>query len=163
MRRLISIENTKFIFRTNFSGDPDRDTFGSDARKANIIIPNPDQAMELLDEGFNVKQTKPKPGEEEGFVPTYFVSINASFDGEWPPKVYLVSGDAEPVRLDETTVGELDTCYVRNVNVVLNPYENKRTGRKSLYVRTMYVEQDIDDDPFRHRYIRNDDDVPFDM
>ena len=37
--KIITIENTRFIFATNFSGDPERDTYGDDSRKANIIIP----------------------------------------------------------------------------------------------------------------------------
>lgn len=148
----ICIENTRFIYTTNFSGDPDRDTFGSDARKANIIIPDHIQAMQLLDQGFNVKATKPKPGEEEGFVPTYFVSVSVNYDTDWQPKIYLVSGDAEPRLLDENSVGIIDKCYVLNVNAVLNPYFNQRTQRSSLYVRTMYVEQDLEDDPFASRY-----------
>lgn len=164
-RKLISIENTKFIYRTNFSGDPKRDTFGSDARKANIIIPDHMQARELIDAGFNVRATKPRPGEEEDFVPTYFVSINVNYDTDWPPKIYLVSGNAKPVELNEETVDILDKCYVLNVNAVLNPYVNKMTGKSSLYVRTLYVEQDIEDDPFAHRYFNNDDqdEPPFDV
>jgi hypothetical protein len=153
-RRLISIENTNFIWRTNFSGDPERDSFGSDARKANIIIPDTEMALDMRDAGFNVKETRPKEGEEEGFVPTYYVAINVNYDTDWPPKIYLVSGDSEPVLLDEESVDILDKCYVLNVNVVLNPYQNQRTGRSSLYVRTMYVEQDVEDDPFAHRYVR---------
>jgi hypothetical protein len=152
--KIISIENTRFIFKTNFSGDPERDSFGSDARKANIIIPTEEQAHELMDAGFNVKVTKPRPGEEEGFRPTYFVSFNVNYDTEWPPKIYLVSGDADPVPLDEDSVNMLDKIYVINVNAVFNPYENQKTGRRSLYVRTMYVEQDIEDDPFASRYRR---------
>ena len=164
MQKLIAIENTKFIFRTNFSGDPDRDTYGSDARRANIIIPDISQAQYLIDQGFNVKVTKPREGEEDGFVPEYFVAIGVNYDSNWPPKIYLVSGNANPVLLDEESVGSLDMCQVQNVNVVLNPYQNQKTGRKSLYVRTMYVEQDINDDPFASRYLRrNDDDgqLPF--
>lgn len=157
MQKLIAIENTKFIFRTNFSGDPERDTFGSDARKGNIIIPDADLAEELIAAGFNVKKTKPKPGYEEDFVPEYFVAIGVNYDSKWPPKVWLVSGDAEPVLLDAESVGMIDMCRVRNVDVVLNPYQNDRTGRKSLYVRTMYVTQDLDDDPFASKYLRRDD------
>ena len=151
-RRLISIENTNFIWTTNFAGDPERDSFGSDARQANIIIPDHMQARMLIDEGFNVKSTRPKEGEEEGFIPTFFVNIKVNYDTNWPPKIYLVSGDSEPKELTEETVALIDKAYVRNVNVVLNPYQNSRTGTKSLYVRTMYVEQDIEDDPFAHRY-----------
>ena len=156
-KRLISIENTNFIWKTNFSGDPDRDSFGSDARRANIIIPDHMQARELIDEGFNVKCTKPKEGEEEGFIPTYFINIKVNYDTNWPPKIYLVSGNSEPVELVEETIDLIDRAYVRNVNVVLNPYQNQRTGTKSLYVRTMYVEQDIEDDPFAHRYANRGD------
>ena len=154
-RNLIHIENTNFIFATNFSGDPERDTFGSDARKANIIIPSYEQAMELMEAGVNVKATKPRPDEDESeFVPTYYAAVRVSYDSDWPPKIYLVSGDAEPVLLNEDTVNTIDRCYVLNVNATLNPYTNERTGRTSLYVRTMYVEQDIEDDPFAHRYAR---------
>lgn len=165
-RKLISIENTRFIFRTNFSGDPDRDTYGNDARRANVIIPDPDMAMALREEGFNVKETKPRPGFEDDFVPEHYIAIGVNYDTNWPPKIYLVSGGANPVLLDEESVGSLDMCYVRNVNVVLNPYTNQRTGRKSLYVRTMYVEQDIEDDPFASRYrrcncVEEDDTLPF--
>ena len=119
MQKLIAIENTKFIFRTNFSGDPDRDTYGSDARRANIIIPDIRQAQMLIDEGFNVKVTKPREGEEDGFVPEYFVAIGVNYDSNWPPKIYLVSGNANPVLLDEESVSSLDMCQVQNVNVVL--------------------------------------------
>lgn len=161
-KKLISIENTRFIFKTNFSGDPERDNFGSDTRKANVIIPSSEQAMYMLDCGFNVKQTKPRPGDEEDFEPTYFVSVTVNYDTDWPPRIFLVTGDAEPVLLDEDSVKIIDNVYVKNVNVVLNPYHNQRTGRSSLYVRTMYVEQDIEDDPFAGRYGRRDDrDLPF--
>lgn len=160
-KKLISIENTRFIFTTNFSGDPARDNFGSDVRKANIIIPDPEQAMDMLNEGFNVKQTKPKPGEEEGFIPTFYVSTTVNYDTEWPPKIYLVTGDAEPVLLDESSIDILDKVYVINVNAILNPYHNQRTGKKSLYVRTMYVEQNVEDDPFADRYRRNRPELPF--
>ena len=152
-RKLISIEDTSFIFETNFSGDPERDRFGSFARKVNIVIPDIDQANELIEAGFNVRETKPRPDDED-FVPTYFVAARINYDTEWPPKIYLVSGDAEPRLLDEDSVGILDHIYVRNVDVVLNPYTNARTNTKSLYVRNMYVTQDIEEDPFGHKYRR---------
>lgn len=155
-KKIVSIEGTRFIFRTNFSGDPERDSFGSSARKANIMIPDEQQALELRDEGFNIKQTKPREGEEEDFIPKYFVSISLNYDSEWPPKVYLVTGKNMPVLLDEESIGILDKIYVTNVDVVLNPYHNQRTGRDSLYVKTMYVEQDVEDDPFAAKYLSRD-------
>lgn len=154
-KRLIMLEDTEFIYTTNFSGDPERDRFGSDARKVNIVIPTEEQALRMISEGINVRQTNPPEGEEEGFVPKYFVAATLNYGSKFPPKVYLVSGDAEPRELDEQSVGILDDCSIKNVNAVLNPWDNVRTGRKSLFVKTMYVEQDISDDPFRGRYFND--------
>lgn len=151
-KRVVCIDDTKFIYWTNFSGDPERDNFGSDVRKGNVIIPSEFQARELMNEGFNVRRTEPRDGEEEGFEPTYFVSVTANYNTNWPPKIYLVSGDAEPKLLDMESVGIIDKIRVKNVNVVLNPYYNNRTHRSSLYIRTMYVEQDVESDPYADRY-----------
>ena len=153
--RIITIENTRFIFTTNFSGDPERDNYGNSDRKANIIIPTKEQADDLAAAGFNVKCTKPKEGEEEGFVPTYFVSVKANYDSEWPPRIFLVCGDAEPELLTVDTVKRLDMIYITNVNAVLNPYYSQRNDSWSLYIKTMYVEQDETDDPFAARYRRS--------
>lgn len=149
---LIVLDNTRFIFKTNFAGDPSEDRFGSSKRRGNIIIPDPEVAAELLSLGFKVKATKPRPGEEEDFQPDYYISAMLNYDTEWPPEVYLVSGIAAPVLLNADTVGIIDKCYVRNVRVALNPYMNKTTGIKSMYIKVMYVEQDVAGDPFAHIY-----------
>ena len=153
-KKLVCIENTKFIYNTNFSGDPERDRFGSDARQANIIIPDEAFALDLLENGFNVKVTKPRP-EDEDYVPTYFVPIKLIYDSNWPPKVYLVVGDdVEPKLLDEESIDTLDYCRILSVDAVLNPYHNPRTGKSSLYVQTMYVVQDIESDPYANKWMR---------
>lgn len=156
-KKFISIENTRPIFVPNFSGDPERDRFGSNARQVNLVIPDPEQALDLRDAGFNVKETKPREDDGDDFEPVYYVNVKLNYNSDYPPRVYLVSGDADPVLLDEESVDMLDRCYILNINAVLNPYYNQRTDRKSLYVRTMYVEQDIEEDPFASRYIRSRD------
>lgn len=167
--KYVRIDNTRFIFSTNFSGDPDRDKFHSSARKASIIIPDENMALAMIEEGFNVKTTRPREGEEDDFTPKYFISISVNYDTEWPPKIYLVT-DGEANLLSEDTVGTIDKIYVKNVNVILNKFQNKTTGKPSLYVRTMYVEQDIEDDPYACIYRKKvstfpieDDDPPFDI
>jgi hypothetical protein len=154
--RLVVLEDTKFIFKTNFAGDPNEDRFRSTKRRGNIIIPDIELAQALLDAGFKVKATKPRPGEEEEFVPTFYVSVTLNYDSPWPPEVYLVSPGAAPVLLDADSVGVVDKAYVLRVRVALNPYENPTTGIKSLYIRTMYVEQDVGNDPFAHIYADRD-------
>lgn len=161
--RLVVIEDTKFIFKTNFAGDPNEDRFRSTKRRGNIIIPDLEMAQALLDAGFKVKATKPKPGEEEDFVPTFYISVTLNYNSFSPPEVYLVSPGAAPVLLNEESVGVIDKAYVLRVRVALNPYENPTTGIKSMYVRTMYVEQDVGNDPFAHMYANRDGDgaLPF--
>lgn len=161
--RLVVLKDTKFIFKTNFAGDPNEDRFRSTKRRGNIIIPDIEMAQALLDAGFKVKATKPRPGEEEDFVPTFYVSVTLNYDSPWPPEVYLVSPGAAPVLLDADSVGVVDKAYVLRVRVALNPYENPNTGIKSLYIRTMYVEQDVGNDPFAHMYanMREEEKLPF--
>lgn len=158
MNNMISIENTKFFSR-NFSGDPTQDRFGDDRRKCCIIIPDPNQAQQLADMGVNVKKTKPHDDDDpDDFVPTFFIQCVLKYADKfgnplkYPPAVYLVNDDNIPTPLTEETVGILDRIRVKNVNVVLNASE--RDGKTFLYIRTIYVEQDVEDDPFASRYAR---------
>ena len=166
----INLDDTRFIFRTNFAGDAKQDRFGDSRRKANIIIPTEAQAKELTKAGFKVRQTR--PSEEQmaagDFVPEYYVMAQVKYrknDGtpvKYPPNVYLVTPGNEPVLLTEDTISCLDSIRVKNVNAVLNPHEyDGATGSGlSLYVRTMYVEQDLDDDPYADRYRRQNEEAP---
>lgn len=164
---LVIVEGTTFIFETNFSGDPKRDRFGNSQRKANLVIPDIDLARQLIDEGYNVRLTKPREGEEEGFIPRYFVSVKLNYDSKWPPKVYLVTEENGGVLLDAESVCCIDNMWVESVNAVLNPYEGP--NGKSLYVKSMEVFQKLDDDPITSKYARRvyrndpdeDDFVPF--
>ena len=108
----IIIENSTFIFDTNLSGDPKRDRFNSDQRKANLVIPDEEQAQRLLDDGFNVKITKPREGEEEGFVPRYYVSVKLNYESSWPPKVYLVRDGDDGVLLDADSICSVDDMWM---------------------------------------------------
>lgn len=157
---IINIDDTKFIYETNFTGDPAKDKFGDARRKCNIIIPDPEQAKNMLAQGYRVKATKPGPDDDpEDFVPTHFVQAVLKYrdrygkELKYPPKVYLVNAKDEAVPLDEESVNVLDRIRASNVNVILNGWETD-DGGKSLYIRTMYVEQDFDDDPYAERYAK---------
>lgn len=158
--RTIAVDDTRFIFQTNFAGDPAKDRFADSRRKANLLIPDPEQAKDLVKAGFKVRETRPRQDEDPSeFIPEYFVPVLLKYRNrtgqpvKYPPKVYLVSGDNEPVLLDEESVDSIDNMRVKNVNVILNPYEYDPTNNgMSLYIRTMYVEQDLDDDPYASRY-----------
>lgn len=155
-RKLVTLENTKFIYKTNFSGNPENDKYGSRSRRGNIIIPTEALAQEIDDAGIDVKMTKPRDGEEEGFKPVLFMPILVKYDSEFakerPPKVYIVAGNSEPRLLDEESIGLIDMSYVINVNATIEIAYLKNYDRYAAYVRTMYVEVEADDDPFADRY-----------
>ena len=73
-----------------------------------------------------------------------------NYQVKYPPKIYLVAGDSEPRLLTEDTIDVLDKIRVKNVDVTLN--KRFTDMGNTLYVRTMYVEQDIDDDPWAGKY-----------
>ena len=164
----IALDDTRFIFATNFSGDPKRDRFGDSRRKANIIIPSAQQAKDLTKAGFKVRETRPPEDADANWVPEYYILAQVKYrktNGEavkYPPNVYLVTPGNTPVLLNEETVNCLDQIRVKNVNVILNPheYEGANGSGLSLYVRTMYVEQDTDDDPYAERYRRTNEFAP---
>lgn len=171
--KTIAIDNTRFIFQTNFSGDPQKDRFGDSRRKCNILIPDMEQVRDLMKAGFTVRETKPRPDDDlSEFQPEYFVTAILKYRNrngmpvKYPPKVYLVNENDEPVLQSEDTIALLDDMRIRNVNVILNPYEYDPANHgMSLYIRTMYVEQDMDDDPYaalyRRRRENEGEDMPF--
>ena len=62
--RTIAVDDTRFIFQTNFSGDPARDRFADARRKASLIIPDPEQAKDLIKAGFRVRETRPRQDDD---------------------------------------------------------------------------------------------------
>lgn len=170
MKQKINIDDTRFIFDTNFSGDPKRDRFGSSKRRANIVIPTMEQVQELIDLGVNVKHTKPNPDRvyEDGFTPTYYVPVNVNMDSKWPPHVYWITPNGKRLTCTPETIGQLDFIRVKNVCCQANLFENRNApGEFTLYADVLYVEQDMDADPYAGRYARmgveptDDVDMPF--
>ena len=94
----------------------------------------------------------PRPGEEEGFEPTFFVTANTNYECKYPPRIFLVSGDNAPALMGPENVGLIDTIRVASVDAVLNVRVWERG--KTLYVNTMYVVQDLASDPFAGKYMR---------
>lgn len=154
----VNLDNTRVIFNTNFSGDPARDTYGDDRRKCNLIIPSKEQAKDLTKKGFKVKATKPRANDDPNtFEPEYYLMVQIKYRKrdrtpvKYPPNVFLVVGNNPPLALTEETVGCLDHIRIKNVNAVLTSWTND-DGTLSAGVRTIYVEQDLDDDPYAARY-----------
>lgn len=159
MRARYEIEGTNFIYKPHFAGKTrPEDRYPCTSRNVDIIIPE-DLAMEMLEDGFRVRETSPSPGHEEGFIPEYFVNCKALFQSEGArrnPIICLVDQDGLSNPLDEETIANLDDIRIarNSVDVVLSPYTKGGGQHPTLYIQSLYVRQEIDDDPFARKYPR---------
>lgn len=160
----ILLENTRFIFPTNFKGDPEKSDYGSPARVCNIIVPDMETVDKLRDAGVTVKVTKPREGFEDEYEPTYYIKAQVKYRDRYgepvrnQPIVKLWTDDGERCEdLDENTVGRIDDVYVLRVNAKVSPYayDKKDPSKVSAYISVLYVEQDETSDPFARRFARN--------
>ena len=158
-RAVVFLENTKFIYRTNFAGNPDNDKYGNKAHRGTIVIPTEELADEIRCMGIDVKMTKPREGEEEGFEPVYYMPIIINYSSDYarynPPIVALVVPGREPEILNEDTIGKIDGVYITNVNASIEIVYLAKYDKYAAYVKKMYVEQDVDDDPWYDKYHNN--------
>ena len=114
-----------------------------------------DLAQQLIDMGVNVKQTKPNPNYtyDEPFIPTFYVPVTVNMDSKWPPQVFWITTTGRKVPCNAENISQLDYIRVKNVNLQANLYENRNNpGQYTLYADIMYVEQDVDADPYAAQY-----------
>ena len=149
----IVIEGARIV-QKNFSGEATKYNRKGD-RNFLLILDDPDVAMELKADGWNVKQFKPREDDTE--EPAYFILVAVRFDPV-PPNIYMVTSRAKRL-LTEETVDALDYADIANIDLTITPYrwtmddkDGVKTGIKA-YVKTMYVV--INEDEFASKYERD--------
>lgn len=153
----IIMENAKIVHR-NFSGKVD--TYNkSGNRTFSLVISNHDDAKKLIEEGWYLKQFKPR--DDQDSEPDYFLPITVSYKS-YPPKIYVVSkaGGKNNVRLlREDEVGNLDDLEIDSVDLTVRPYcwEVRDQHGVRAYLKTMYVT--LLEDEFAYKYANVDEEI----
>ena len=151
MRRTenLVIEGAKLIFK-NFAGEESK--FNRRGNRNFCVVLEQEDAMNLMDAGWNIKELNTREDEE----PLYYLQTSVSFDNI-PPKVVLISGRTKTM-LDDTTIDTLDYAEIANVDLIIRPYHwevNGKTGIKA-YLKTMYVTVEVDEFAAKYEDIEED-------
>lgn len=159
----LKIENARLAFR-NFSGKEGK--FNPPGRRNFCVLLDDDISPVLANDGWNIKHLKPR---EEGDAPQAYMQVAVRYEN-FPPRIVLITSEGKTL-LQEDTVNMLDWAEIKNVDLVIRPYNydiNGKTGVKA-YCKTMYVT--IEEDEFEKKYMNvpdsaasslmDDDDIPF--
>ena len=141
--QILRKDGAHIIWR-NFAGAASKYNREGD-RKFTLIIEDPEEAQQMVDDGWNVKIKAP---EEEGDAPFCYLEVKVKFNQERPrlnPNIYLKSG-RKMNKLDEETVGMLDSVDIINVDLDVkgSPYDVNGKVGLSAYLQGICIEHEVD-------------------
>lgn len=123
----------------NFSGAAKFNEEGK--RTFNIKLPE-DVALQMKDDGFNVKPLRARDEDDEN--DGYRIEVDASFRIR-PPQVWMVSGGVRTL-LDEGAINILDYADIEKATIAINPYAwETATGsgiKAYLHKAVIYLRED---------------------
>lgn len=139
------IPDAKIFFR-NFAGKESK--YNRDGnRNFCVNIEDSVLASKLIDDGWNVKISKPRDEDEE---PRYYIQVSVSYKFR-PPTIVTHTGRVTN-ELDEETVEMLDYADIVGVDMVVNPSHWEVNGKEGVkaYLDNMHVV--LEEDYFAAKY-----------
>ena len=141
----VKIEGTRLVFR-NFSGEKGK--FNKDGRREfGVVLPR-ELALQMKDDGWNVKQFRAREDDVE--EPEFYILVKIGEKGN-PPKLVMINSRG---RVD-IPVGEadiLDWVTVAEADLIINPFHWDVDGNTgiSAYLRSLYIT--VDEDELERKY-----------
>lgn len=129
------------ILRKDFAGQ--KFNRNGKIREFSVRIDDPEIAQRLAEDGWNIKILSPKePGDEPG----YCLPVQARYDN-FPPRVVVRRPGRPNQELTEATIHHLDTLFIRQVHVNINPSHWEVNGKSGIkaYLKSMIVDVDEDE------------------
>jgi hypothetical protein len=142
----IVMENVQILFR-NFAGEEGQ--YNREGDRNFAVLLDETNARMLGEDGWNVKVLKPREGDEDEEERPY-LPVSVSFKGR-PPRIVMITSRGK-TNLTEDQVGMLDWADIKNVDLIVRPYNwevNDKTGIKA-YLQSLYVT--IEEDELEQKY-----------
>lgn len=136
------VEGATIIYK-NFQGK--KTDFNEEGNRNFGVLISDDDAVKLSNDGWNVKQLKPREDDPDQYRQPW-LPVKVKF-GDIPPIVYVITKDSEgkakKTKLDEETVGQLDWANIEYCDMIIRPYNYPAMRGKeagiSAYLKSLYV------------------------
>lgn len=139
----IKLEGARLISR-NFQGK--QTTFNAEGNRNFGVLIDDELADDLLADGWNVKYLTPRSGDPADHKQAW-LPVKVKF-GKIPPVVVLINSMGK-IKLDESTIGQLDWSVIKNADLIIRPYNypamKGRSAGVSAYLKSLYVTVSEDD------------------
>lgn len=151
----VTLQDVRLIYR-NFAGKAIPPYNPEGARNFCVVLDDIKLAEAMGRDGWNVKF--PVPREDGEDTPAPFLKVIIKYkkidgtDVAKPPRVTLITSRGKTL-LDEETVSSLDYANIKNVDMIIRPYDYKTASGQegiSAYVESLYVT--IEEDELELKY-----------
>lgn len=142
------IEHAQLIFR-NFAGEERMYNSAGD-RNFSIVLP-PDLAKKMLDEGWRVKQLKPREDiDGDTTEGDYHIKVTVNYKKGRPPRVVMITSKSR-VDLGAEEVALLDAADIKNADLIINGWwSDMNGGGYSAFLKSIFVT--INEDELEMKY-----------